>query len=248
VDSGKRAFGEGLQKPRNYAHPTYSTLPPNLNDEDGADSTARLLPDSGAVWGGIELGRGGAASSLIPPNRGHSAPHPAPAIPEGAVLVIRDLDLRADAIDPASAVLPRLLVARLSLAVTAGMRLLVTGPSGCGKSTLVRRISAVLRGTSTVGTFNDFALRDVNGEISLHVPLEAFVICPQAPYLAKVCFMCFGNVSVFVLMICITVFTINYAMCALSCPWEVLNSCYFIATDAGHAAREPALPAQQRRH
>jgi ABC-type uncharacterized transport system fused permease/ATPase subunit len=186
VDSGKRAFGKGLQKPQSYAHPANSTLPPNLSDEDGVDSTARLLPNSGAVWGGIELGRGGAASSLVPPNRGNSPPHPALAVPKGAVLVIRDLDLRADAVDPASAVLPRLLVARLHVTVTAGMRLLVTGPSGCGKSTLVRRISAVLCSTSMAGAL-DSVLRDVGGEISLHVPLEAFVICPQAPYLVKVC-------------------------------------------------------------
>lgn len=62
----------------------------------------------------------------------------------------------------------RLLIRRLSVRVSEGMRLLVTGPSGCGKSTLLRVMATICQRSGVDG-----------------VSKETFV-CPQTPYLFKV--------------------------------------------------------------
>ena len=76
--------------------------------------------------------------------------------------------LSIDSIDVYSEDGDRLLIRRLSVRVTEGMRLLVTGPSGCGKSTLLR-VMATLCHRSSVDDVS-------NGTF----------VCPQTPYLFKV--------------------------------------------------------------
>jgi len=73
-----------------------------------------------------------------------------------------------DSIDVYSEDGNRLLIRRLSVRMSEGMRLLVTGPSGCGKSTLLRVMANICYHSSIAGVS------------------EGTFVCPQDPYLIKV--------------------------------------------------------------